>query len=88
MTTRPTVEPLAVKSKTAAAMLGLSTTTIDTLVAKGELQARRAGKVRLILTSSIRDYLEKLPDARVARADPAYRTQKAQAAPSMAVAAE
>ena len=78
--TAPAISPLAVKSKVAAAMLGVGTSTLDKLIASGRIDARRCGRSRLILVDSIRQYLNSLPDARDIVAEPPYRTQRRKAA--------
>ena len=55
------VERLAVKPLEAAAMLGQSRSAIYRLITAGQLRAVKAGSSTLILTASIREYLENLP---------------------------
>jgi excisionase family DNA binding protein len=57
----PPIERLAVKPRVAATMLGESRTTIYRLVNAGKLDAVKSGSSTLVLTASIRRYLENLP---------------------------
>jgi hypothetical protein len=54
-------------------MLGVGTTKLDELIASGQIIAKRAGKNRLVMVSSMHTYLDSLPDARSVPAEPAYR---------------
>jgi excisionase family DNA binding protein len=55
------VERLAVKPLEAAWMLGQSRSAIYRLINAGHLQAVKSGSSTLVLTASIRRYLETLP---------------------------
>jgi excisionase family DNA binding protein len=55
------VERLAVKPLEAAVMLGESRSTIYRLINAGKLDAVKSGTSTLVLTASIRSYLETLP---------------------------
>ena len=59
-------EPLAVRRKSAAALIGELTTKIDELLALGLLDGRKSGKNLLITMVSIRGYIEGLPKASLA----------------------
>ena len=56
-----TVERLAVSPREAAVMLGESRSSIYRAIAAGKLHAVKSGSRTLILTPSIREYLENLP---------------------------
>ena len=60
------VRPLAVKRRAAAAMLGIGTTKLDELIARGEIAAKKSGKNLLVLTDSLQAYLTSLPTAQLA----------------------
>jgi hypothetical protein len=66
--TRINLEPLAVRRPQAALMLGISKNSVDKLIGLGLLEARKSDPMKnnsplLILTSSIRAYIESLPRA-------------------------
>ncbi|QDV88533.1 helix-turn-helix domain-containing protein [Planctomycetes bacterium TBK1r] len=51
------VEPVSVSVSDAGAILGVSSRTIETLVARGTLESFRIGNRRLIAVEDIRDYV-------------------------------
>jgi hypothetical protein len=55
--------PLAVRRRQAALLMGVGVTTVDILIARGELKAKKLGKSLVILTTSIVRFLDGLPDA-------------------------
>jgi hypothetical protein len=57
--------PIAVRRAVAAAMIGVSTCTIDYLITTGQVEARKSGKVLLILVSSLERYVAGLPVAKL-----------------------
>jgi excisionase family DNA binding protein len=61
--TNPQHKPFTVRRPAAAAMLGVGRTKLDTLIAAGEIQAKKSGRSLLILVSSIEKYIEGLPTA-------------------------
>ena len=56
---RPTPLPLAVKPKTAAALLSVGLTRIYELLKDGELVSFNDGRSRLITTDSIKAYIDR-----------------------------
>jgi excisionase family DNA binding protein len=59
------MRPITVRRRAAAQLLGCGTTKVDELIATGELEARKSGKLLLILTASIDRYVESLPVAKL-----------------------
>jgi excisionase family DNA binding protein len=55
------IERLAVKPLEAAMMLGQSRSAVYRLINTGQLHAVKAGGSTLVLTKSIREYVENLP---------------------------
>jgi excisionase family DNA binding protein len=60
------VEPLSVRRKTAASMLGIGTTKLDELIGAGQIAAVKSGKVLLIPVAGLKQYLASLPAAKLA----------------------
>lgn len=52
--------PLALRRKEAARMLGVSLTTIDRAISRGDLVAKKYGKRTLVPTVEIERYLERM----------------------------
>ena len=52
--------PLALRRKEAARMLGVSLTTIDRAISRGDLVAKKYGKRTLVPTIEIERYLERM----------------------------
>ena len=51
------VQPLTYKPDVAAARLGVSRSTMDRLIANGEIRARRAGRRVLVSEPAIQEFL-------------------------------
>lgn len=56
-------KPLAARRRTAAKLLDVGTSKIDELIATNQIEARKSGKVLLIVYTSIERYLANLPRA-------------------------
>ena len=70
-------EPLAMKIAPAAAFLGVSKSRLYELLALGEIEAKKSGRLTLVTTESMRAYLKKLPVAKVTSARAFERKAKA-----------
>lgn len=58
MSQNKTIEPLAVSVPTAAEIMGFKDTkTVRNLIHQGKLKSRKSGRIYLVLTQSIREYL-------------------------------
>ncbi|MBE5073364.1 helix-turn-helix domain-containing protein [Erythrobacteraceae bacterium E2-1 Yellow Sea] len=55
MTAPPSVEPICVKVKEAARMIGVGRTKLYELIASGEIEAIKLGKSTRITTASLRE---------------------------------
>jgi hypothetical protein len=55
--------PLAVRRKVAAKIIGIGTSKLDLMISDGTINALKAGKCLLILTSELERYLKTLPRA-------------------------
>jgi excisionase family DNA binding protein len=56
-----TIEPLALSPAEAAAYLGVSQKTISRLIARGELSARKLGRMVLIDAATVKSFYGSLP---------------------------
>jgi excisionase family DNA binding protein len=57
------VKPLVVRRPEAAFILGCSVTTLDQRVARGEIAARKDGKILLFEMTELERYIRELPPA-------------------------
>ncbi len=64
MTTSPAPEPLLLSPKSTAKALGLGLTKTWELIGKGELRARKIGRLTMVERASIAAFLDRLPPAR------------------------
>ena len=60
------MEPILVSRKDAAALLGLSLRSIDNLLARGQLAARKIGRRTLILRAALERFAQGRETAQVA----------------------
>lgn len=56
------VEPLTYNPATAAQRIGISRSTLDRLIAEGEIRARRAGRRVLVSEAAIQEFLAQSND--------------------------
>jgi hypothetical protein len=57
-------EPISVPVSEAAAMVGLGKSTLEQVIAAGDIDVRYKGSKRLVLVKSLRAYIESLPRER------------------------
>jgi excisionase family DNA binding protein len=65
MATPERYKPFTVRRPAAAALLGIGRTKLDSLIANGEIQAKKSGRSLLIVVASIEKYIDGLPRAKL-----------------------
>lgn len=62
-TTEPSIQPVSLTRKQAAQAYGISTWTVDELIAAGQVAAKRKGRRVLVDAASMRRWYDGLEDA-------------------------